>query len=147
MAKPKIAIACDHAGINLKTYLIEEMKEADFTDFGTQTTDSVDYPDFASKACAAVLTGKCDRAILVCGTGLGMSIAANKIHGIRAAHVESIFTAQMSAEHNNANVLCLGERVTGTTHALLMARAWLNAEFESRHQKRIDKISALEKKT
>lgn len=142
----KIAIASDHAGTHLKKFLISEMKEVVFTDFGTQGTDSVDYPDFAAKACEAVLQGQCERAILVCGTGLGMSIAANKIPGIRAAHVESVFTAQMSAEHNAANVLCLGERVTGTSHALMMARAWLNAKFESRHQKRVDKITALEKK-
>ncbi|MGZ3650102.1 MAG: ribose 5-phosphate isomerase B [Bdellovibrionota bacterium] len=145
MGKIKLAIASDHAGIHLKKFLQDEMKEVDFTDFGTQGTDSVDYPDFAYKACEAVLSGKCERAILVCGTGLGMSIAANKINGIRAAHVESVFTAQMSAEHNAANVLCLGERVTGTSHALMMARAWLNAKFESRHQKRVDKITALEK--
>jgi ribose 5-phosphate isomerase B len=144
MAKPKIAIASDHAGTHLKKHLIEELKEADFTDFGTEGSASVDYPDFAEKACAAVLNGQCERAILVCGTGLGMSIAANKIHGIRAAHVESVFTAQMAREHNNANVLCIGERVTGTTNALMMARAWLNAEFETRHQKRVDKSKALE---
>jgi len=145
MSKPRLAIASDHAGINLKKFLIQEMKEAEFTDFGPEAADSVDYPDFAEKACRAVISGKCDRAILICGTGLGMSIAANKINGIRAAHVESVFTAQMSGEHNNANVLCLGERVTGTSHALMMARAWLNANFEIRHQKRVDKIMALEK--
>jgi ribose 5-phosphate isomerase B len=145
MSKPRIAIASDHAGLNLKKYLIEELKEAAITDYGPSTADSVDYPDFAEKACRAVLEGKCDRAVLVCGTGLGMSIAANKINGIRAAHVESIFTAQMSGEHNLANVLCLGERVTGTTNALQMVRAWLNAKFESRHQRRVDKIMALEK--
>ncbi len=145
MSKPCLAIASDHAGLNLKRFLIQELKEAEFCDFGPETFDSVDYPDFAEKACQAVLSGKCERAILVCGTGLGMSIAANKIHGIRAAHVESIFTARMSGEHNSANVLCLGERVTGTTHALEMARAWLNAKFENRHQKRVDKIMALEK--
>lgn len=144
MAKPKLAIASDHAGIHLKKYLIDEMKEVEFTDFGTNSAASVDYPDFAAAACHAVLSGKCERAILVCGTGLGMSIAANKIHGIRATNVESVFTAQMAREHNNANVLCLGERVTGTTHALMMARAWLNATFETRHQKRVDKITALE---
>jgi ribose 5-phosphate isomerase B len=143
---PKLAIASDHAGIHLKKYLIDEMKDVEFTDFGPSSADSVDYPDFAEKACAAVLGGKCERAILICGTGLGMSIAANKIRGIRAAHVESIFTARMSAEHNAANVLCIGERVTGTTNALEMARAWLNAKFENRHQKRVDKITALEKK-
>ncbi|MGE3263309.1 MAG: ribose 5-phosphate isomerase B [Bacteriovoracia bacterium] len=142
----KLAIASDHAGLQLKKYLIQEMKEVEFTDFGPETTDSVDYPDFAEKACAAVTSGKCAKAILICGTGLGMSISANKLKGIRAAHVESIFTAQFATEHNNANVLCLGERVTGATHALAMARAWLNAKFESRHQKRVDKISALEGK-
>lgn len=142
----RIAIACDHAGTQLKNYLKQELKEVEFTDFGTNSGESVDYPDFAEKACQAVLSGKCDRALLICGTGLGMSIAANKIPGIRAAHVESIFTAQMSGEHNNANALCLGERVTGTTHALMMVRAWLNAKFENRHQKRVDKISALESK-
>lgn len=145
MGKIRIAIASDHAGLNLKKFLIEELKEAELTDLGPNSSDSVDFPDFAEKACKAVLSGKCDRAILVCGTGLGMSIAANKIKGIRAAHVESIFTAQMSGEHNLANVLCLGERVTGTTNAAQMVRAWLNAKFETRHQKRVDKIMALEK--
>ncbi|HEY8278297.1 MAG TPA: ribose 5-phosphate isomerase B [Bdellovibrionota bacterium] len=145
MSKPQWAIACDHAGLSLKKYLIDELKEVNFTDFGTQNGESVDYPDFAAKACRAVLDGKCERAVLVCGTGVGMSIAANKLSGIRAAHVESIFTAQMSGEHNLANVLCLGERVTGTTHAAAMVRAWLNAKFETRHQKRVDKIMNLEK--
>lgn len=140
----KLAIASDHAGIHLKKFLKEELKEVEFTDFGPQTADSVDYPDFAEKACKAVLEKKCDAAILICGTGLGMSIAANKFHGIRAAHVESIFTAQFAKEHNNANALCMGERVTGTSNAAAMARAWLNAKFEARHQKRIDKLTALE---
>jgi ribose 5-phosphate isomerase B len=140
----KLAIASDHAGLQLKKFLVQEMKEVEFLDFGPQSSDSVDFPDFAAKACAAITSGKCERAILICGTGLGMSISANKIHGIRAAHVESIFTAQLATEHNNANVLCIGERVTGTTNALAMARIWLNSKFESRHQKRIDKITALE---
>jgi len=145
MSKLRLAIASDHAGLSLKKYLLEELKEVEFTDFGPFSSDSVDYPDYAEKACRAVLDGKCERAVLVCGTGIGMSIAANKIKGIRAAHVESIFTAQMSGEHNLANALCLGERVTGTTHALQMVRAWLNAKFETRHQKRVDKIMAMEK--
>jgi ribose 5-phosphate isomerase B len=144
MAKAHLAIASDHAGTKLKQFLIHEMKEVAFTDFGTQGAQSVDYPDFAALACQAVLSGKCEHAILICGTGLGMSIAANKISGIRAAHVESIFTAQMAREHNDANVLCIGERVTGTNNALVMARAWLSATFETRHQKRVDKITALE---
>ena len=142
---PKIAIAADHAGIQLKNFLIKEIKEAQFTDFGPNSPESVDYPDFARKACEAVQKGECERAILVCGSGIGMSIAANKMKGIRAAHVESAFTAQLAGEHNNANVLCLGQRITGEAHALAAARAWLNAKFEDRHQKRIDKIHSLEK--
>ena len=143
--KIRLAIASDHAGVALKKFIAQELKEVELTDFGPSTTDSVDYPDFAEKACRAVVEGKCDRALLICGTGLGMSIAANKIDGIRAAHSESIFTARMSWEHNQANVLCIGERVTGISNALEMVRAWLNAQFETRHQKRLDKISALEK--
>jgi ribose 5-phosphate isomerase B len=146
MPKEKLAIASDHAGLQLKSFLVKEMQEVEFTDFGTKTADSVDYPDFAEKACHAVIKGECSGAILICGTGLGMSIAANKLKGIRAAHVESIFTAQFAREHNNANVLCMGERVTGTSNALAMARAWLASKFENRHQKRVDKISALEGK-
>jgi ribose 5-phosphate isomerase B len=145
MPKPKLAIAADHAGVNLKAFLVEQMKEVEFLDLGTQGTASVDYPDFAEKACRAVTSGQCERAILVCGSGIGVSIAANKIDGIRAAHVESSFTARLAAEHNKANVLCLGERITGNYHALECARAWLNAKFEERHQKRIDKITQLEK--
>jgi ribose 5-phosphate isomerase B len=144
---PTIAIAADHAGVALKKLIIEELsKEAAFTDFGPATTERVDYPDFAEKACRAVVDGRCSFAVLICGSGLGMSIAANKIDGIRAAHVESTFTAQLAREHNNANVLCLGERVTGPGMALAMVRAWLGATFENRHQHRIDKVHALEKK-
>jgi ribose 5-phosphate isomerase B len=141
---PKIAIAADHAGVQLKAFLIRELKEVEFLDFGPSTTESVDYPDFARKACTAIQNGECEKAVLICGSGLGMSIAANKFQGIRAAHVESSFTAQLAGEHNNANVLCLGQRVTGEAHALAAVRAWLNAKFESRHQKRLDKITALE---
>jgi ribose 5-phosphate isomerase B len=147
MSKPRLAIASDHAGLILRRFLIQELKdEVEFVDFGPDSSASVDYPDYAAKACKAVIEGNCERAILVCGTGIGMSIAANKINGIRAAHVESIFTARMSGEHNKANALCLGERVTGTTHALEIVRSWLKANFEARHQKRVDKIMALETK-
>ena len=151
----KIAIAADHAGIHLKKYLIENVKEVEFIDFGTNSDSSVDYPDFAEKACTAVISGQAERAVLVCGSGLGMSIAANKIHGIRAAHVESTYTAQLAAEHNQANVLCLGERITGAPYAAEMVRAWLKAKFGgegataaslSRHQNRIEKIKKLEGK-
>jgi ribose 5-phosphate isomerase B len=143
---PKFAIASDHAGLNLKRFVIEQIKEAEWVDFGPQSFDSVDYPDFAEKACRAVTGGQCERALLICGSGIGMSIAANKIDGIRAAHSESTITARLSAEHNNANVLCIGERITGQTHALEMVRAWMKAKFENRHQKRVDKINALERK-
>lgn len=143
---PKFAIASDHAGLNLKRFVIEQIKEAEWVDFGPTTFDSVDYPDFAEKACKAVVSGQCERALLICGSGIGMSIAANKIDGIRAAHSESTITARLSAEHNKANVLCIGERITGQTHALEMVRAWMNAKFEDRHQKRVDKINALERK-
>ena len=147
MSLPTVAIAADHAGVQLKKLLIEELgKEIAFTDFGPATTDRVDYPDFAEKACKAVQEGKCARALLVCGSGIGMSIAANKMRGIRAAHAESTVTARLAAEHNNANVLCIGERITGPTVAIEMVRAWANASFETRHQNRIDKITALENK-
>ena len=154
MPKIKLAIASDHAGINLKKFLLENCKEAGMLDLGPASLDSVDYPDFAKKACSSLLKGDVEKVILVCGSGVGMSIAANKISGIRAAHVESIFTAQLAGEHNQANVLCLGERVTGSHHALAMVNAWLKAKFGgentdsgaiSRHQKRIDKIKDLEK--
>lgn len=149
-----IAIGSDHAGKALKDFLRNNLKEHVLEDFGTKGPDSVDYPDFAKKVCAAVTSGKAEKGILVCGTGVGMSIAANKLAGIRAAHVESIFTARMAGEHNAANVLCLGERVTGAAHALEMVKEWLATEFggkdadagvKGRHQKRIDKIREFEK--
>lgn len=145
MSSP-IAIAADHGGVQLKKFLIEQLgKEHSMLDFGPSTADSVDYPDFAEKACKAIQDGKVEKAILVCGSGIGMSIAANKMLGIRAAHTESVFTAELAGLHNNANVLCLGERVTGTFHALALVKAWLGAKFELRHQTRIDKLHALEK--
>ena len=143
----KLAIASDHAGITLKKYLIENLKApVEWIDCGPNDSASVDYPDFAAKACALVTSGKVERAVLVCGSGLGMSIAANKIAGIRAAHVESSYTASLAAEHNNANVLCVGERITAAPYALVMVQSWLNTKFGGdRHQRRIDKITALEK--
>lgn len=149
-----IAIGSDHAGRALKDYLRNNLKDHVLEDFGTKGSDSVDYPDFAEKVCIALQEGKADLGILVCGTGIGMSLAANKFKGIRAAHVESIFTARMAKEHNNANVLCLGERVTGSENALLMVKAWLQANFggdgdegvKSRHERRIGKIHAAEEK-
>lgn len=149
-----LAIGSDHAGKALKDFLRNNLKAHMVTDFGTKSSESVDYPDFAEKVCAEVASGKADLGILICGSGIGMSIAANKIDGIRAAHVESIFTAKLSREHNNANVLCLGERVTGAAHAQAMVEAWLSAKFggeddegvRARHERRIQKIHSLEKK-
>ena len=140
----KIAIASDHAGIQLKSFFLQELKNIEFVDFGPHSNASVDYPDFAKLACESVQKKQTDRAILICGSGIGMSIAANKMKGIRAAHVESSFTAYLASLHNDANVLCIGERVTGQAHALAMVNAWLETKFEARHQKRIDKIHQLE---
>lgn len=143
--KMTIAIASDHAGVHLKEFLVEHLKEIKFHDLGPNSTDSVDYPDYAEKACLEIKEGKVDRAILICGSGIGMSIAANKIRGIRAAHVESVLTARLAAEHNRANVLCIGERITAPHHALEMVNAWLHATFAgARHERRIEKIHKLE---
>lgn len=113
---------------------------------GTYTEESCDYPDFAVKVCDEVVAGRADRGILVCGTGIGMSMAANKVHGIRAALCSDVFSAKMSREHNNANVLCLGERVTGPGLAEMMLDVWLDTEFAGgRHERRVRKIMAIEK--
>lgn len=153
MKDKKIVIASDHAGKSLKDFLQKNLpKEWDVQDLGTKSQESVDYPDFAEKACRKILSGSVDKAILICGSGIGMSIAANKFPGIRAAHVESAFTAKLAGEHNRANVLCMGERVTAAHYALEMAKAWLSAKFgggaekaKTRHAKRIEKIHQLEK--
>lgn len=147
-----IAIGSDHAGRALKDYIRNNLKEHLVEDCGTKASDSVDYPDFAEKVVHLLHNKKADLGILICGTGLGMSIAANKYNGIRAAHVESVFTARMAKEHNDANVLCIGERVTGSENALLMVRTWLESRFggdgddsvRERHTRRIAKIHAAE---
>jgi ribose 5-phosphate isomerase B len=144
----KVAIASDHAGLNLKKFLQEQITSVQWIDCGPQDAASVDYPDFAEKACVLVQNGKAEKAVLICGSGIGMSIAANKLAGIRAAHVESNFTARLAAEHNNANTICIGERVTAPHYALEMVNIWLQTKFAgSRHQNRLDKITALEKKS
>ena len=142
-----IAIGCDHGGINLKetikSFLTE--KGLEYKDFGTNAAESCDYPDYAAAVCNAVVGGECDKGILVCGTGIGMSMAANKVKGIRAAHVTDTYSARMTKEHNNANVICLGERITGVDLALEIVNAYLEAEFQGgRHQRRIDKVMELE---
>ena len=140
----KIYIASDHAGFNLKKVLIEFLSEIgyDVSDLGTDSTELVDYPDFAKKLGLMVQQNKDSKGILICGTGTGMCIAVNKIKGIRAVLCCNEYLAKMSREHNDANVLCLGERVIGQELAKAIVLSWLNAEFNDseRNQRRIDKI-------
>jgi len=142
-----IAIGSDHGGVNLKEEikaLLSELK-IEFRDFGTHSAESIDYPEIAQKVSEAVVAGDCTRGIIVCGTGIGVSIAANKIKGIRAALCHDVFSAQMSREHNDANILTMGERVIGAGLARLIVSTWLTTEFAGgRHGRRVDKISALE---
>lgn len=143
-----IGIGCDHGGYELKEHIKKVLLEKgiEIKDFGVHDTASVDYPDIAKPLCESVVKGECECGILVCGTGIGMSIAANKIKGIRAAHVTDSYSARMTKEHNNANVICLGGRITGVEIATDIVNAYLNAEFAGgRHQNRLDKITALEK--
>jgi len=145
----KIALGSDHGGYNLKEYIKRYLKEnnIEFEDFGTFSTESVDYPDFAEVVAKAVAEGRFDRGILCCGTGIGVAITANKIPGIRAALCTDCFAAKASREHNDSNILCLGERVTGPGLALMIVDIWLKTEFEGgRHKRRVDKISKIEEK-
>ena len=138
----KILIASDHGGYNLKNEIINHLKNKGYeiVDYGCHNTDSCDYPIFA-KLVANDVVKSGDKGILVCGTGIGMSIAANKIIGIRASHCTDTFSARMTRKHNDSNILCLGERITGKGLALDIVDIWLNTEFEGgRHQKRIDMI-------
>lgn len=140
----KIVIAADHGGFDLKENIKRSLLLAgrDVVDVGCSSNDSVDYPDFAEKAVANMLTGDCQRGILVCGTGIGMSIAANRHKQIRAANCFDIHTAKLSREHNNANMLCLGARVLESDEAIRMVKTWLKTEFSGgRHQKRVAKFS------
>ena len=144
----KIAIGCDHGGLEHKNAIIAHLKERGFevVNFGTDTLDSVDYPDLAVKVCNAVVNHECERGILVCGTGIGMSIAANKVKGIRAAALSDHFSAKYTRLHNDANILCLGGRVIGIGTALELTDIFTDTDYEGgRHQKRLDKIAALEK--
>ena len=142
-----VVIGSDHGGFELKEVLSAHLKEKgiEVTDVGCYDTNSVDYPDIAAKACAKVVDGECEWGILVCGTGIGISMAANKVKGIRCALVSNEYSAEMTKRHNNANMLAFGGRVTGPDLAKNIVDAYINAEFEGgRHQNRIDKISALE---
>lgn len=143
----RFAIGCDHAGLHLKRLLGERLLALghQVQDLGTDDAASCDYPDFAQAVAFAVADGQADQGLLVCGTGVGMSIAANKVAGVRAAVVSDTFSARSTRQHNDANVLCLGERVVGAGLALDILDAWLGATYEGgRHQRRVDKISALE---
>ena len=137
----KVAIASDHAGLNLKTVVREHLQEQNFevADLGPQTNQSVDYSSYALTLARAVAGLEYDQGILICGTGLGMSMAANRVKGVRAALCCNEYMARMARAHNNANVLCFGERVIGQGLALAIVDAWLATEFEGgRHQRRID---------
>lgn len=143
----KVAIASDHGGYHLKQKIIELLKEieVDYKDFGTFSSEPVDYPDYAKEVAKSVSKGDYDRGILICGTGLGMSICANKYKGIRAVSVTDTFSAKMSREHNDANILALGERVIGEGLAKEIVKVWLETEFSyGRHQTRVNKIRLIE---
>jgi len=145
----KIALGSDHGGLSLKNEIIKhlESKNIQVTDFGTYTEDSCDYPDYALKVAEEVVAKQSELGILVCGTGIGIGIAANKVHGIRAALCSDTFSAHACREHNDANILTLGQRVIGIGLALDIVDTFISAKFQGdRHQKRIDKITEIEKK-
>jgi len=146
----KIVLGCDHAGFNIKDAVIAHIKEKghECVEVGTFSSDSCHYPVFASAACEKILSGECDLGILICGTGIGMSIAANKHKGIRAACCSDTFSARLTREHNNANVLCFGERVVGIGLALDLVDAFLEAEYmnSGNHVTRVAMLSEIESK-
>ena len=143
-----IALGCDHGGFEHKNAIAEHLKERGFevVDYGIHENVSVDYPDIATKLCNGILNGEANLGILVCGTGIGMSIAANKINGIRAAACSEHFSAKFTRLHNNSNVLCLGGRVIGVGTAIELVDLFVDTEFEGgRHQTRVDKIMEIER--
>ena len=143
----KVAIASDHGGINLREEIKSLMDEIgiEYEDFGCDCKTSVDYPDYALPVAEKVAKGEFDKGILICGTGIGMSIAANKVKGIRCALVHDMFTAKVTREHNDSNIIAMGERVIGPGLARESARTWLTSEFEGgRHANRVNKITEYE---
>ena len=145
----KVAIGCDHAGLTLKNAVIEHLKQRGFevNDCGTYDSASCHYPVFAQKVAEAVTSGAAEKGILVCGTGVGMSMAANKIKGIRAACVSDCFSAEATRAHNDANIVCFGQRVVGEGLALKIVDTFLDTKFEGgRHQIRIDMVNELDNK-
>ncbi len=145
-----VIIGSDHAGLDLKKDVLDLLMDLghEYADYGTDTSQSVDYPDFGEKVAQAVSSGKADRGILICGTGIGMSIVANKFHNIRAALCNDLFSAKMSRLHNDANILVMGGRIIGKDLARAIVNTWMKTDFESgRHLNRLKKISLIEIKT
>ena len=141
----KIAIGADHGGYNLKRDIVGLLEELghEYKDFGTHSAESIDYPDVAIPVAEAVAAGEFDRGILICGTGIGIGIAANKVKGIRAALVHDSFSAKATRQHNDSNIMTMGERVIGPGLALDLVAPWLDTDFEGgRHANRVDKMSA-----
>ena len=144
----KIAIGCDHGALALKNAVKAhlEKKGHEVCDYGTYSLDSCDYPDFAEKAAKAVASGECEKGIVLCTTGIGISIAANKVKGIRCALLSDIWSAKMTREHNDTNMMAMGAAIVGEMLGLQIVDTWLGTEFsnEAKHQRRIDKVMALE---
>ena len=145
----KISVACDHGAVALKNLVAEHLRKQghEVLDFGTHTTDSCDYPDFAAPAARAVASGECERGIVMCTTGIGVSISANKIDGVRCALLHDPWSAEMTRMHNDTNMMALGAGTTGDLLALQIVDVWLGTEFSGgeRHCRRIEKLMALEK--
>ena len=144
----KVAMACDHGGFDLKNTLKQELEAMghEVVDFGCDSTASVDYPDYGYKAAKAVATGECEKGVVICGTGIGISISCNKVNGIRCALCHDVFSAKATRAHNDANMLAMGQRVIGPGHAIEVLRAFFEGEYEGgRHDLRIQKLMAIEK--
>ena len=144
----KVAMACDHGGFELKNSLKQELIAMghEVVDFGCDSTASVDYPDYGYKAAKAVATGECEKGVVICGTGIGISISCNKVNGIRCALCHDVFSAKATRAHNDANMLAMGQRVIGPGHAVEVLHAFFEGEYEGgRHDLRIQKLMAIEK--
>ena len=145
----KISVGCDHGALELKNLVVAHLEKQghQVTDFGTHTKDSCDYPEFAAAAAKAVADGTCDKGIVLCTTGIGVSITANKIPGIRCALLSDVVSARMTREHNDTNMMAIGAGIVGQLQAFQIIDTWLGTEFshDARHQRRIDKMMALEK--
>ena len=142
----KIAMACDHGGLNLKVAVKEYLEKQGYEvlNLGTDTTDSVDYPEYGRACAEAVASGKADKGIVCCGTGIGISIAANKVKGIRCALCTDTNMAEMTKKHNNANMIAMGGRIIDEDMAIAITKTWLETEFEGgRHQRRVDMLDAM----